>query len=283
MINKININIAKSLQYVLVTVLTISLFTACDFTYELPEAGTIADATPPGADFVGDQNEADFLQFDFTNTSTSATDFEWDFGDGGTSTDFEPSHVYAEEGTYTVTLRAQDKLNVSDEMSKEIVVEEPLVTFTPVILESGFEDLSLPDGTGDGRDSWRNDAGGVIQITSSPVSFGAQAAKLPSEGDRVGMQLVTVLPNTDYALKFFYTMKADPGTLTVAVLNEFVDDQAKVADATIEKVELTDNSDPDTYVAGALTFNSGANTEIAVYFHNVDSECRIDNFEIEQL
>lgn len=42
----------------------------------------------------------------FTNTSSNATSYSWDFGDNGTSTDVSPSHVYANGGTYTVRLTA---------------------------------------------------------------------------------------------------------------------------------------------------------------------------------
>jgi len=79
-----------------------------------------------------------------------------------------------------------------------------------MIAEGGFEDNSLADGTGDGRDSWRNNLGGVIQITSGPVVSGSQAAKLPSGGDRVGYQLVSVAANTNYTLTYNYTMKTSP-------------------------------------------------------------------------
>ena len=40
----------------------------------------------------------------------------------------------------------------------------------PMVSEGGFEDNTLADGTGDGRDSWKNSAlGGTIQITSGPL------------------------------------------------------------------------------------------------------------------
>ncbi len=42
----------------------------------------------------------------FTNTSTNATSYEWDFGDGNTSTEENPVHTYAAPGEYTVTLTA---------------------------------------------------------------------------------------------------------------------------------------------------------------------------------
>lgn len=42
----------------------------------------------------------------FTNESTGATGYQWNFGDGGSSTDEEPLHGYTEAGSYTVGLNA---------------------------------------------------------------------------------------------------------------------------------------------------------------------------------
>ena len=41
----------------------------------------------------------------FNNTSTDASTYAWDFGDGSTSTDKNPVHTYATYGTYTVVLK----------------------------------------------------------------------------------------------------------------------------------------------------------------------------------
>jgi PKD repeat protein len=50
----------------------------------------------------------DFLDVDFTDASTSQTNpidsWTWDFGDGNTSTDQNPSHTYATPGQYEVCL-----------------------------------------------------------------------------------------------------------------------------------------------------------------------------------
>ena len=44
----------------------------------------------------------------FTNTSIAGQTFIWNFGDGGTSTDTDPVHIYNTPGTYTITLIAID-------------------------------------------------------------------------------------------------------------------------------------------------------------------------------
>ncbi len=42
----------------------------------------------------------------FTNSSTGASSYWWDFGDGGTSTEQNPVHAYSMVGTHTVSLTA---------------------------------------------------------------------------------------------------------------------------------------------------------------------------------
>jgi hypothetical protein len=44
----------------------------------------------------------------FTETATNETEWLWDFGDGGTSTVANPSHIYASTGSYTVSLIARN-------------------------------------------------------------------------------------------------------------------------------------------------------------------------------
>ena len=42
----------------------------------------------------------------FTNLSSGAMDYAWDFGDGGVSTEINPANTYTNAGTYTVSLVA---------------------------------------------------------------------------------------------------------------------------------------------------------------------------------
>jgi len=60
----------------------------------------------PVADFVGDPTSGTApLTVQFTDQSSgNPTSWSWDFGDGGTSTEQNPSHTYNDPGTYTVSL-----------------------------------------------------------------------------------------------------------------------------------------------------------------------------------
>ena len=62
---------------------------------------------PPVADFTADfTNGLAPLSVSFTNLSTLATNFTWDFGDGDFSSAFEPVHTFTNAGTFTVSLIA---------------------------------------------------------------------------------------------------------------------------------------------------------------------------------
>jgi len=172
---------------------------------------------------------------------------------------------------------------VSDTVTYDIEVVEP-EAIIPVILEAGFEDNTLPDGSGDGRDSWRNsDLGGVIQITGSPVYEGSQASKYPSAGDRVAYQELVVSSDTDYSLSYYYTLKDDsPGSITVYILpGGGYTDLATAKAAAIASFEGTDQTDPDIYVSASVNFNTGSNTMVSILVHNEGVEARIDSFEID--
>jgi gliding motility-associated-like protein len=67
----------------------------------------------------------------FTNTATpSPVNSSWTFGDGGTSTDINPTHIYAAPGTYTVTLY-NSYGNCTDSATQTVVVNPlPVANFT---------------------------------------------------------------------------------------------------------------------------------------------------------
>jgi PKD repeat protein len=88
-------------KFIPLIILTVLFFNRC--TYE------------PFADFSAGPNPAEpYEVIFFSNFSTNATSYFWDFGDGYTSTEFEPEHYYDAEGTYSVTLTAKHHNGGSD-------------------------------------------------------------------------------------------------------------------------------------------------------------------------
>lgn len=61
----------------------------------------------------------------FTNASTNSDSYSWAFGDGATSTDMAPTHVYALGGTYSVVLTAVGAVGTTTS-TKTISVEIPI-------------------------------------------------------------------------------------------------------------------------------------------------------------
>ena len=62
------------------------------------------------------------LPMSFTNQSVGATSYQWYFGDGGESTEFEPTHTYTTAGTYTVQLIGMDDALCVNADTAEIIV-----------------------------------------------------------------------------------------------------------------------------------------------------------------
>jgi PKD repeat protein len=74
-----------------------------DFSSEL--SVTIANAAPTAQFTLSDATGTAPLNVSFTNSSRGTIDiYAWDFGDGTTSQEASPTHVYSEPGTYVATL-----------------------------------------------------------------------------------------------------------------------------------------------------------------------------------
>ena len=68
----------------------------------------------------------DFLTIKFTNASSNATTYSWDFGDNSAaSTEESPSHKYAAVGSYSVKLTAKASDGTTDISTQTVTVVDP--------------------------------------------------------------------------------------------------------------------------------------------------------------
>jgi PKD repeat protein len=120
-------------------------------TDTLLRSGFIAVFADPVAGWSAVQQNGNTLVF--TNESQFAQTYRWDFGDGATSQESDPVHVYPQAGTYTVTLIASNPC-AGDTLQAQVSVELPPQAHFSANPSSGcspltvvFTDLSQPEAS----------------------------------------------------------------------------------------------------------------------------------------
>ncbi len=96
----------KFLRHIVASLAAIIFFVSC--TKSSDSSSSTTDTTPK-VSAIFNLNALDYYapsEIIFTNYSTNAVSYLWDFGDNTTSTLTEPRHVYNSSGSYTVTLTA---------------------------------------------------------------------------------------------------------------------------------------------------------------------------------
>ncbi len=94
---------------------------------------TISEPTPTSSfTYSSNNNFTTPSEITFTNTSTNAESFDWDFGDGSDHvTDQNPVHTYAATGAYTVTLVVTNGSKTDTETASiSITPAEPVANFS---------------------------------------------------------------------------------------------------------------------------------------------------------
>ena len=94
----------------------------------------------------------------FTNLSTGATSYEWNFGDGIISTETNPTHQYNVSGTYNAALVAFNASGCTDTFNLDVnVIVIPLLdipnAFTPA--QEGLNSVIRVEGFGITKMSWK--------------------------------------------------------------------------------------------------------------------------------
>lgn len=149
------------------------------------------------------------------------TSWQWNFGDGNSSTDQNPSHTYTVAGSYSITL------SVSDGSDTDSVVKTNTIFVTSAqdtLYTEGFEDC-WDQNPANGRDnyvwytsdvngdtnsagcyssSFNNDATGFLSYDEDKgIGFGAAAASNVSWDDWVHSPEIWLRPGVDNYLKFY--------------------------------------------------------------------------------
>ncbi|MAQ69648.1 MAG: hypothetical protein CMD23_00955, partial [Flavobacteriales bacterium] len=175
----------------------------------------------PFADFSIDEYE-----FMLSNTPTNFTDlsidsnissWEWDFGDGNSSNEQNPSYLYTEPGSYYITLSITDEYGCEDEIKKEIQILQDYYSYTPDVFtpnNDGVNDtfspslLNIDMNTYNLRiyDRWGKE---IFETNNYEVGWDGK------------LQDGTMLPPDVYSYKIIYTTnlgeeKKETGKITMA-------------------------------------------------------------------
>ncbi len=131
----------KKLTLAIIIVLTGFLYQACsDDDYPVPPASTV-----PLFTYTIDNDELAPATVSFTNTSiipdnVGEVTFYWNFGDGTSSSETHPVHLYTEPGAYTVNLVVTTSVSLEvRQASKTLVIKDPNATGVPIYFTNGAQ------------------------------------------------------------------------------------------------------------------------------------------------
>ncbi len=108
----------------------------------------------PTAYFTHQSSACKFTSVFFNNLSTGASSYQWYFGDGNSLTQphpSNPSHAYANAGTYTITLIAINDCHCMDTFQSVITIDSlpgPTISCPSTLCAYDTATYSTPSGTG---------------------------------------------------------------------------------------------------------------------------------------
>lgn len=151
----------KRLNYILFA--SLILFLGCEKD-DSDEVETVVynSAVNPVASFTSSQQGQDLesrYTWNFSSVLENTSVFVWDFGDGNTSSEANPSHTYERAGTYTVTLTVYgipasgSILGPDDQVTQSITIEGPS---TVDYLIGSWSPRNLKVGPYSGAGDWWN-------------------------------------------------------------------------------------------------------------------------------
>ena len=218
----------------------------------------------PTAAFSASANAVDTTQtITFTNNSTNATSYSWNFGDSTTSSETSPSHQYASPGSYTVILTATGSSG-SDTATTSITVNIPSETIAIQDFDGATPDWSYTQ----------------TFSPTSPVNLFFEDLTGESDGDTTGSA-----SGINWALSggggggelyvhdgTHVHMSKNDGTIAVWQTTDNIDITSTANLNFTVKVRKTKNLDSDDYVRLLYSKNGGALIEIATYYDDINDD-----------
>ncbi len=130
------------------------------------EISCYSPSTPPTAGFTSDVTSSCTGLVQFTDASTLAESWLWNFGDGTTSSDQNPLHTYTADGTYTVSLYVENAYGNDTYEVNDMITVAMLSAPTTVGDEAcGAATLTL-NAAGNGVLAWYDAAIGGTEVTT---------------------------------------------------------------------------------------------------------------------
>jgi PKD repeat protein len=200
-----NTNFMKQYYYVIVVLFSIS-FSLLSCSKDDDSDGNDNNNVDPVANFtINGGNKPAPHKVILNNTSTGATSYSWEFGDGGTSVATNPEYIYQQGGTYTISLTAKNgakqnvitkTITILNRPTKVKMTKLTLTDFPETDNGTGWDTNSPPDVLFE----IQNSSGAVL--FSSGYKIDLLISQLPTSYS-TGLPYTFTSLSTTYYIRFY--------------------------------------------------------------------------------